>query len=98
MNRLVIIGNGFDLAHGLPTSYKHFIDDLWRQIALDESKFENLVYVNRAFGFLVDQRIDSYSQFIESLENYKKLTKDNYKDVNWDNDGFYLSEIRRKKS
>ena len=27
MNRLVIIGNGFDLAHGLPTSYKDFIVD-----------------------------------------------------------------------
>lgn len=25
MNRLVIIGNGFDLAHGLKTSYKDFI-------------------------------------------------------------------------
>ena len=32
MNRLVIIGNGFDLAHGLPTSYKDFIDDYWRGI------------------------------------------------------------------
>ena len=27
MNKLVIIGNGFDLAHDLPTSYKDFI--LW---------------------------------------------------------------------
>ena len=25
MNRIIIIGNGFDLAHGLPTSYKNFI-------------------------------------------------------------------------
>ncbi|MFC4741105.1 AbiH family protein [Flavobacterium ponti] len=32
MNRLVIIGNGFDLAHGLPTSYKDFIDDYWSSI------------------------------------------------------------------
>lgn len=32
MNRLVIIGNGFDLAHGLPTSYKHFIDDYWKSV------------------------------------------------------------------
>ncbi|SHF95400.1 Bacteriophage abortive infection AbiH [Flavobacterium micromati] len=32
MNRLVIIGNGFDLAHGLPTSYKDFIDDYWKGI------------------------------------------------------------------
>ncbi|MCH5310422.1 MAG: hypothetical protein J1E57_00415 [Prevotella sp.] len=27
MNRIVLIGNGFDLAHGLLTSYKHFM--LW---------------------------------------------------------------------
>ncbi|WP_281238550.1 AbiH family protein [Flavobacterium praedii] len=32
MNRLVIIGNGFDLAHGLPTRYKDFIDDYWESI------------------------------------------------------------------
>ena len=32
MNRLVIIGNGFDLAHGLPTSCRDFIDDFWENI------------------------------------------------------------------
>lgn len=32
MNRLIIIGNGFDLAHGLPTSYRNFIDDYWASI------------------------------------------------------------------
>ena len=26
MNRIILIGNGFDLAHGLETSYTHFID------------------------------------------------------------------------
>lgn len=31
MNRLVIIGNGFDLAHGLKTSYKDFINWYWEQ-------------------------------------------------------------------
>ena len=29
MNRLVLIGNGFDLAHGLKTKYEHFIDWYW---------------------------------------------------------------------
>jgi hypothetical protein len=29
MNRIILIGNGFDLAHGLKTSYKNFIDDFW---------------------------------------------------------------------
>jgi len=33
MNRIILIGNGFDLAHGLETSYKHFIDWLWNDLA-----------------------------------------------------------------
>ena len=31
MNRLILIGNGFDLAHGLKTSYADFIDWYWEQ-------------------------------------------------------------------
>ena len=29
MNRIILIGNGFDLAHGLHTSYGNFIDWYW---------------------------------------------------------------------
>ena len=43
MNRLVIIGNGFDLAHGLPTSYKDFIDNYWK-VVLEE------LYNNHAYN------------------------------------------------
>jgi len=42
MNRLVLIGNGFDLAHGLPTSYLHFISwyiaDLGKRLMHGEEK------------------------------------------------------------
>jgi hypothetical protein len=31
MNRIILIGNGFDLAHGLRTSYRDFIDDFWNK-------------------------------------------------------------------
>lgn len=31
MNRIILIGNGFDLAHGLHTSYKNFIDWYWEE-------------------------------------------------------------------
>lgn len=31
MNRLILIGNGFDLAHGLKTSYADFINWYWEQ-------------------------------------------------------------------
>ena len=40
MNRLVIIGNGFDLAHGLKTSYMDFINWYWEQ-RLDALLTEN---------------------------------------------------------
>ena len=29
MNRIILIGNGFDLAHGYPTSYESFINWYW---------------------------------------------------------------------
>ena len=31
MNRIILIGNGFDLAHGLATSYMDFINHYWEQ-------------------------------------------------------------------
>lgn len=31
MNRIILIGNGFDLAHGLKTSYADFIDWYWEE-------------------------------------------------------------------
>lgn len=33
MNRIILIGNGFDLAHGLQTSYKEFIQHYWKKWA-----------------------------------------------------------------
>jgi len=32
MNRIILIGNGFDLAHGMKTSYNHFFKDYWKNI------------------------------------------------------------------
>lgn len=42
MNRIILIGNGFDLAHGLKTSYANFIDWYWdewgEKLLVSESK------------------------------------------------------------
>lgn len=32
MNRVIVIGNGFDKAHGLKTGYRDFIDGYWEQV------------------------------------------------------------------
>jgi hypothetical protein len=60
MNRLVIIGNGFDLAHGLPTSYKDFIDDYWKSVKGSSHNDEFISFQNMALGFKFEQ--------VESLE------------------------------
>lgn len=85
MNRLVIIGNGFDLAHGLPTSYKDFIDDYWRNIACKftkSNKFSfvdegNLIEVNyefmrNQFDLAINEidNVNSYINFKEFIDKY----------------------------
>jgi uncharacterized phage-associated protein len=37
MNRIIIIGNGFDLAHGLKTSYRDFL--IWHEKKIFDSEF-----------------------------------------------------------
>lgn len=38
MNRIILIGNGFDLAHGIPTSYNSFMNDYWERIIKNVSQ------------------------------------------------------------
>lgn len=51
MNRIVLIGNGFDLAHGLKTSYADFIDWYWREWGK---------YLLQSGGVLLDDGICSF--------------------------------------
>jgi hypothetical protein len=44
MNRLIIIGNGFDLAHGLKTSYCDFIDWIFEEKSKPENSIENNLF------------------------------------------------------
>ena len=45
MNRIILIGNGFDLAHGLKTSYANFIDWYWeewgKQLSMSRNNIED---------------------------------------------------------
>ena len=33
MNRIILVGNGFDLAHRLPTKYEDFIRAFWKNVS-----------------------------------------------------------------
>ena len=42
MNRIILVGNGFDLAHGLKTSYSDFINWYWAEFGkkiLDSKRY-----------------------------------------------------------
>lgn len=80
INRIVLIGNGFDLAHGLPTSYQDFIRDYWSSIGHDidelgSRKFfikDDLLHVQCGHMLIYSPRnvekIQSYEEFNEYLK------------------------------
>lgn len=75
MNRLVIIGNGFDLAHGLPTSYSHFIDDFWAKIVThyqtdNYKKLITLSDLHTGFFNYGSNKIVDFSSFLNNLKKY----------------------------
>ncbi|MBF0760170.1 hypothetical protein IR148_03825 [Dysgonomonas mossii] len=65
MNRIIIIGNGFDKAHNLRTGYIDFIDDYW-------SNFTNEIrdIIGEQYG--MDTMIRPYSDSCVSLEKKTK--------------------------
>jgi hypothetical protein len=76
MNRLVIIGNGFDLAHGLPTSYKHFIDDYWKKVIGELNS--NRAYEDNLFSLdiiRVGNRNPIKEDWMDNVKCYKTLNE-----------------------
>ena len=71
MNRLVIIGNGFDLAHGLPTSYNDFIVDYWANLNLTNNQDEFILF---------DAEVDIKGWEIENYSSIRILTENYIKD------------------
>ena len=84
MNRLVIIGNGFDLAHGLPTGYSDFIDDYWRNVVAQTKS--NYVYEDELFSVKAyilnndsyersdwDKYVKDYDSMIDIMLEYKTI-------------------------
>ncbi|WDF46974.1 AbiH family protein [Chryseobacterium sp. KACC 21268] len=67
MNRLIIVGNGFDLAHGLPTSYANFVDFIWQNFNLHET--------NELFNklFIVDYDLFGRTNVIGNYNNLKQI-------------------------
>lgn len=76
MNRLVIIGNGFDLAHGLPTSYGDFINYYWGNIVkvgYDFLRLNNTEYEDSLIKINVNLSGFDYYGREKLLKEYVKI-------------------------
>lgn len=76
MNRIILIGNGFDLAHGYETGYKNFIDDFWRDKFSEYTDPDNPIFDNEFFNFQLinfdyEGKLNSYLSLIKGLETGK---------------------------
>ena len=76
MNRLILVGNGFDLAHGLKTSYKDVIDDFWEDVIFKLNMFKSdiLLFSNECIEISQNPHptVD-ISNFKELATNYTTL-------------------------
>lgn len=79
-NRIVIIGNGFDLAHGIKTSYNSFVDWLWNN-KVDEI---NQSLVSKVAAIKDKENKD---QLVSEEEKKFSIT---------DDDGFFSIDEERK--
>lgn len=83
MNRLVLIGNGFDLAHNLDTRYSDFLKDFWKNQILELNKLEFVEkWENEFISFerpsdkffpennlklQLNEHFDSFSSFVQEI-------------------------------
>lgn len=73
MNKLILIGNGFDLAHGLPTSYRDFLNDFWENFQTNIDKLDDLFEINKNYnGYFnfAGNKIECFDDFVSNLKGY----------------------------
>lgn len=110
MNRLVIVGNGFDLAHGLKTRYEDFLLDylikhIKKSLENDDFSFDELIKIRAINGYTISgENTMSYVSNI-TIENmiesqYIKWTwrhKRNIRNDNIDSNKVYIEiELQSK--
>ena len=98
MNRIVIIGNGFDLAQGLKTKYEHFLLDYFKTEI--RNKIEDSLHESDKLFQVVEQNTDQrfFSDKIEKIENllqFKSEVKIDFEEID---DAFTYPRTETKKN
>lgn len=102
-NRLIIIGNGFDLAHGLKSSFKDFIY-VYAHKAIEQTFF-NLKYDDPLMTITANAKFSDAENFFAKLtpqmsfEQLLKLTENTHIRLNWKSRFFknLINDLENKK-
>ncbi len=82
MNRLIIIGNGFDLAHNLPTKYSDFLKWYWSKLNLiQRNNYGFYTYKDKMMELQLYQPVDgvdSYNSLLKYFGYYNMQHQKNY--------------------
>ena len=107
MRNIILIGNGFDLAHNMPTSYNQFIVDLAEKAKLTPGpntivKFIEKVSINDFFVSKQSKRayvkINKSEKYVISTNNCfllkicREIDSQNWCDI----ENLYFSELKQK--
>lgn len=100
MRHLVIIGNGFDLAHGLKTSYKDFIKYIFDNVKDNPTEYKSLINIFTSYmdyevatSLINDSQIGNHLKFNNSLfeKFFRKTIVENWSDV----EELYFDELSK---
>ncbi|SFT59798.1 Bacteriophage abortive infection AbiH [Chryseobacterium formosense] len=78
INRIILIGNGFDLAHGMKTSYWDFMYDYWRNSFAGFHNTNAGVYKNDEFEiieFIAKDAFKDHKEFLYMMANSSRVVK-----------------------
>lgn len=91
MNRLVIVGNGFDRAHDLPTSYGSFLNYIWEDFREGETNplHKGLFNINPDH-FSRNQKFSSYEDFCSQVQFNFRTAEYSLEDSHHGNRSFRL--------
>lgn len=79
INKLILIGNGFDLAHGLKTSYQNFIDWYFDQ-TYEKFKKQNSFYEDDLVKLQLPEEVYGWKQLQNPYSEYYRAQKNVFED------------------
>lgn len=76
MNRIILVGNGFDLAHGLKTSYNDFINWYFDKLKRDLSDCMSQTYEDPLCKVKIDAKYNEYEHWSNFMYIHRYLIRD----------------------